>query len=109
MISWHLNCSVTAQTLCRRIIHIDMDAFYASVDSRDDPTLRGKPLAVGGSPSSRGVVMAANYEPPALGVRSAIPLPRAVRRCPPLALLQPGLARYKAVSQHGIAILRSRT
>src|SRR5437879_8235784 len=109
MISWHLNCSVTAQTLCRRIIHIDMDAFYASVESRDDPSLRGKPLAVGGSPSSRGVVMAANYEARAFGVRSAIPMARAVRLCPQLAIVRPDFARYKAVSQQVMAILRSRS
>src|SRR5205823_6201222 len=109
MISWHLNCSVTAQTLCRRIIHIDMDAFYASVESRDDPSLRGKPLAVGGSPSSRGVVMAANYEARAFGVRSAIPMARAVRLCPQLAVVRPDFARYKAVSQQVMAILRSCT
>src|SRR5204862_356687 len=109
MISWHLNCSVTAQTLCRRIIHIDMDAFYASVESRDDPSLRGKPLAVGGSPTSRGVVMAANYEARAFGVRSAIPMARAVRLCPQLAIVRPDFARYKAVSQQVMAILRSCT
>src|SRR5437899_3906045 len=109
MTSWHLSCSVTAQTLCRRIIHIDMDAFYASVESRDDPSLRGKPLAVGGSPSSRGVVMAANYEARAFGVRSAIPMARAVRLCPQLAIVRPDFARYKAVSQQVMAILRSCT
>src|SRR6267378_1816338 len=81
MTSWHLSCSVTPQT--RRIIHIDMDAFYASVESRDDPSLRGKPLAVGGSPQSRGVVMAANYEARAFGVRSAIPM-AILRSCTPL-------------------------
>src|SRR5438552_13854555 len=107
MISWHLNCSVPIET--RRIIHIDMDAFYASVESRDDPSLRGKPLAVGGSPSSRGVVMAANYEARAFGVRSAIPMARAVRLCPQLAIVRPDFARYKAVSQQVMAILRSCT
>ena len=100
---------MTAQTLCRRIIHIDMDAFYASVESRDDPSLRGKPLAVGGSPTSRGVVMAANYEARAFGVRSAIPMARAVRLCPQLAIVRPDFARYKAVSQQVMAILRSCT
>jgi DNA polymerase-4 len=109
MISWHLNCSVTPQTLCRRILHIDMDAFYASVESRDDPSLRGKPLAVGGSPHSRGVVMAASYEARAFGVRSAIPMARAVRLCPELVIVRPDFARYKAVSQQVMAILRSCT
>src|SRR5438270_853662 len=107
MTSWHLSCSVTRET--RRIIHIDMDAFYASVESRDDPSLRGKPLAVGGSPQSRGVVMAANYEARAFGVRSAIPMARAVRLCPQLAIVRPDFARYKAVSQQVMAILRSCT
>src|SRR5256712_13133585 len=107
MTSWHLSCSVPAET--RRIIHIDMDAFYASVESRDDPSLRGKPLAVGGSPSSRGGVMAANCEARAFGVRSAIPMARAVRLCPQLAIVPPDFARYKAVSQQVMAILRSCT
>src|SRR5258708_30587359 len=107
MTSWHLSCSVTPQT--RRIIHIDMDAFYASVESRDDPSLRGKPLGVGGSPQSRGVVMAASYEARAFGVRSAMPMARAVPLCPQLALVRPDFARYKAVSQQVMAILRSCT
>src|SRR3989442_1231017 len=109
MISWHLNCSVPRQTLCHRIIHMDMDGFCASVESGEDPSLRGKPLAVGGSPSSRGVVMAANYEARAFGVRSAIPMARAVRLCPQLAIVRPDFARYQAGSQQGIAVLRSCT
>src|SRR5438046_700146 len=109
LISWHLDCPLPAQPLGRRIIHIDVHAFYASVESRDDPSLRGKPLAVGGSPSSRGVVMAANYEARAFGVRSAIPMARAVRLCPQLAIVRPDFARYKAVSQQVMAILRSCT
>jgi len=93
----------------RRILHIDMDAFYASVESRDDPGLRGKPVAVGGSPTSRGVVAAASYEARAFGVRSAMPMARAVRLCPQLAIVRPDFARYKAVSQQVMAILRSAT
>ena len=90
----------------RRIIHIDMDAFYASVEQRDDPKLRGRPVAVGGSPESRGVVAAASYEARAFGVRSALPMARALRLCPELLVVRPDFARYRAVSQQVMAILR---
>jgi len=93
----------------RRIIHVDMDAFYTSVEQRDDPALRGKPVAVGGPAASRGVVAAASYEARAFGVRSAMPMARAVRLCPDLVVVQPDFARYRAVSQQMMAILRSST
>jgi DNA polymerase-4 len=93
----------------RRIIHVDMDAFYASVEQRDDPALRGRPVAVGGPAESRGVVAAASYEARAFGVRSAMPMARAVRLCPPLVVIRPDFARYRAVSQQVMAILRSCT
>jgi DNA polymerase IV len=93
----------------RRIIHIDMDAFYASVESRDDPALRGKPLAVGGPPESRGVVAAASYEARKFGVRSAMPMARALRLCPELAIVPPDFARYREASQKVMEILRSAT
>ena len=93
----------------RRIIHIDMDAFYASVEQRDNPALRGKPLAVGGSPQSRGVVAAASYEARVFGVRSAMPMARAVRLCPELLIVRPDFARYRADSQRVMAILRECT
>ena len=93
----------------RRIIHLDMDAFYASVEQRDDPSLRGKPVAVGGSPQSRGVVAASSYEARAFGVRSAMPMARAIRLCPDLVIVRPDFARYRAVSQQVMAILRSVT
>jgi DNA polymerase-4 len=93
----------------RRIIHLDMDAFYASVEQRDDPALRGKPVAVGGPPQSRGVVAAASYEAREFGVRSAMPMSRAVRQCPRLVIVQPDFTRYRAVSQQVMAILRSAT
>ena len=93
----------------RRIIHVDMDAFYASVEQRDYPELRGRPVAVGGPAESRGVVAAASYEARAFGVRSAIPMARALRLCPELVIVRPDFARYRAVSQQVMAILRSCT
>jgi len=93
----------------RRIIHVDMDAFYASVEQRDRPELRGRPVAVGGSPESRGVVAAASYEARKFGVRSAIPMSRAVRLCPALAIVRPDFQKYRAVSQQIFAIFREVT
>jgi DNA polymerase-4 len=93
----------------RKIIHLDMDAFYASVEQRDDPTLRGKPLAVGGSPQSRGVVAAASYEARKFGVRSAMPMARAVRLCPDLLIVRPDFSKYRTASQKVMAILRECT
>jgi DNA polymerase-4 len=93
----------------RRIIHLDMDAFYASVEQRDDPSLRGRPVAVGGSPEGRGVVAAASYEARSFGVRSAMPMARALRLCPELVIVRPDFARYRAASQKVMAILRECT
>src|SRR5688500_13634938 len=91
----------------RKIVHLDMDAFYASVEQRDDPGIRGKPVAVGGSPQGRGVVAAASYEARAFGVRSAMPMARALRLCPELVIVRPDFTKYKAVSEQVMAILRS--
>jgi DNA polymerase-4 len=93
----------------RRILHIDMDAFYASVEQRDDPALRGKPVAVGGSPGGRGVVAAASYEARVFGVRSAIPMARALRLCPQLVIVRPDFSKYKTASQTVFNIFRSVT
>jgi len=82
----------------RKIIHVDMDAFYASVEQRDNPELRGKPLAVGGS-AARGVVAAASYEARAFGVHSAMPSITAKRKCPDLIFVPPRFDVYRAVSQ----------
>jgi DNA polymerase-4 len=93
----------------RRIVHLDMDAFYASVEQRDDARLRGKPVAVGGPAAGRGVVAAASYEARAFGVRSAMPMARATRLCPELLIVPPDFERYRAVSQQVMGIMRSCT
>ena len=93
----------------RRIVHVDMDAFYASVEQRDDPRLKGRPVAVGGPAESRGVVAAASYEARAFGVRSAMPTARALRLCPDLVVLKPDFPRYRETSRQVMAILRSAT
>jgi DNA polymerase-4 len=93
----------------RRILHIDMDAFYASVEQRDRPELRGRPVAVGGAPDQRGVVAAASYEARKFGVRSAIPMARAVRLCPDLVIVRGDFSKYRAVSQQVFDIFRSVT
>ena len=93
----------------RRILHVDMDAFYASVEQRDNPALRGKPVAVGGSPNQRGVVAAASYEARAFGVRSAIPMARAVRLCPSLVIVRPDFGRYRAASQEVFKLFHAVT
>jgi DNA polymerase-4 len=93
----------------RRIIHVDMDAFYASVEQRDDPSLRGKPVAVGGRPEQRGVVAAASYEARSFGVHSALSMARAVRLCPDLVIVRPDFSKYRTVSRQVFAIFHALT
>ena len=97
-----------ASTEMRKVIHIDMDAFFASVEQRDKPELRGRPVAVGGS-AVRGVVAAASYEARVFGVRSAMPSVTAKRRCPELVFVRPRFDVYRVVSQQIHAIFRRYT
>jgi len=92
----------------RKIIHVDMDAFYASVEQRDDPSLRGRPVAVGHG-ARRGVVAAASYEARAFGVRSALPSVTALRQCPDLVFVPPRFEVYRAVSAQIHAIFAEFT
>jgi DNA polymerase IV len=92
----------------RKIIHVDMDAFYAAVEERDDPRLRGRPIAVGGG-SARGVVLTASYAARAFGVRSAMPGTQAARLCPELVFVRPRFDVYKAVSREIRAIFHRFT
>jgi DNA polymerase IV len=91
-----VSASMVETRKIRKIIHVDMDAFYASVEQRDDPNLRGKPVAVGAS-RERGVVAAASYEARKFGVRSAMPSVTAKRQCPDLIFVKPRFEVYKAV------------
>jgi len=93
----------------RKIIHIDMDAFYASVEQRDFPELRGKPLVVGGDPNGRGVVAAASYEVRQFGVRSAMSCYEARKRCPEVIFARPRFEVYRAVSSDIRNIMYSLT
>ena len=86
-----------------------MDAFYASVEQRDDPALRGRPVAVGGRPDRRGVVAASSYEARKFGVRSAMSMARAVRLCPELVVVPPDFARYRSISDRVFDLYRSVT
>ena len=102
------NRGASTITRARKIIHIDMDAFYASVEQRDNPELRGKPVAVGGA-RARGVVAAASYEARKFGVRSAMPSITAMRRCPALIFVKPRFDVYKEVSLQIRAIFAEYT
>ncbi len=93
----------------RKIIHIDMDAFYAAVEQRDDPELRGRPVVVGGSPEGRGVVATCSYEARRFGIHSAMPAARAVRLCPDAVFVRPRFDVYRAVSRQIHALFREYT
>ncbi len=93
----------------RTIIHADLDAFYASVEQLDNLDLRGRPVVVGGSPESRGVVAAASYEARAHGIHSAMPMSRALRLCPEAVRVSPRFDRYAEVSRRVMSIFRSVT
>ncbi|HEX7636476.1 MAG TPA: DNA polymerase IV [Noviherbaspirillum sp.] len=93
----------------RKIIHCDCDCFYAAVEMRDDPSLRGRPLAVGGRPDQRGVVATCNYEARRFGVRSAMSTAAALQRCPHLIVLPPAMDKYRAASKQILAIYRDYT
>lgn len=93
----------------RKIIHVDMDAFYASVEAEDDPALLGLPILVGGAPEQRGVVASASYAARAFGVRSAMPMRTALRLCPQASVVRPRMSRYRQVSEQLQAIYLSHT
>ncbi|MBX9761424.1 MAG: DNA polymerase IV [Pseudomonadaceae bacterium] len=93
----------------RKIIHVDCDCFYAAIEMRDDPSLAGKPLAVGGSADRRGVIATCNYEARSYGVRSAMASGQALKLCPELVIVKPRMEAYKAVSREIQAIFRDYT
>ncbi len=90
----------------RKIIHVDMDAFYAAIEQRDRPELKGKPVIVGGNPEGRGVVSTASYEARKFGIRSAMPAAQAKRLCPHAIFLRPDFEKYESVSQKIRSVLR---
>ncbi|MBM9613328.1 DNA polymerase IV [Desulfobulbus rhabdoformis] len=93
----------------RKIIHIDMDAFFASVEQLDTPVLRGRPVIVGGKPQSRGVVAACSYEARAFGIHSAMPCVRAYQLCPQAVFIRPRMDRYREISRKIMALFHRYT
>ena len=100
---------VSTGALLRKIIHIDMDAFYASIEQRDHPAYRGQPVIVGGDPHARGVVATCSYEARQYGIHSAMPSQTAHRLCPHAIFLKPRMDAYRQVSREILAIFRSYT
>jgi DNA polymerase-4 len=93
----------------RKIIHCDCDCFYASVEMRDDPSLRGRPLAVGGRPDQRGVIATCNYEARVFGIHSAMPTAQAIKLCPDLLVIPPAMDKYRVASRQIMDIYRDYT
>ena len=91
------------------IAHADLDAFFASVEQMDDPALKGRPVAVGGTPESRGVVAAASYEARSFGVKSAMAMKTALRHCPDLRVIPPRFERYREISKQVMQIFKRIT
>lgn len=89
----------------RWIMHVDMDAFFAAIEQRDDPTLRGRPVVVGAQPGGRGVVATCSYEARVFGIRSAMPINEAYRRCPEAVYRRPDIARYRIASRAIMQVL----
>jgi DNA polymerase-4 len=96
-------------TPTRKIIHCDCDCFYASVEMRDDPSLRGRPLAVGGRPDQRGVVATCNYEARRFGIHSAMATAQAIKLCPDLLVIPPDMEKYRIASRQIMEIYRDYT
>ena len=105
----NFNKLLAVRSASPNILHVDMDAFYASVEIRDHPTLRGKPVCVGGAVTGRGVISAASYEARKFGVHSAMPTARALQLCPNLVLMQPDFDRYTEASRQVMSIFRMHT
>jgi DNA polymerase-4 len=95
--------------MIRKILHLDLDAFYCAVEELSNPTLRGKPIAVGGSPEGRGVISSCSYAARVFGVRSAMPTARAIKLCPDLIIIPPQHKKYSKVSKQVMDYLRSTT
>jgi len=109
-----INCIILYPTFSilgfmRKIIHIDMDCFYAAVEIRENPNLKGLPIAVGGKPETRGVVAACNYEARDFGVHSAMPMSQALKKCPELIMLNVNMSLYQEVSKDIQALFREYT
>lgn len=100
---------VASAVFSRKIIHCDCDCFYASVEMRDNPSLRGRPLAVGGRPEHRGVIATCNYEARRFGIRSAMSSALAMRKCPELLILPSAMDKYRSASRQIMAIYRDYT